>query len=851
MIAQPPAPPTKEFGANGQSIEDFLYDGSFIRVLIGGRGSGKTRGLAQDITAHLWLNAGGKAIVARETQVSQDDSSIDTFWQYFETLGPAYQPGLGLFRSWNNGRTFRVPSRLAIERMQRDCASARDRATIADWILKVGDSLCGYIEFRGLPDADKGKFRGMECSYLALVEADQITKKQFDLSLACLRWKGADPETCDQKGFIRDRSVVLDSNPPGPEHWIAKMEDEEAQKPEAERVTRFWHICTYENEHNLPENYIRDTILLPYSGNPAMIERMLYGRYADAYDGSPVYYNFSIPVHEGRDLPWPRGAYLMRGHDVGTNAATIWSAYWVENGTEYWHDLYEFYLEGSDTDRHVNEVIKLTESEFPFWNDRGICAGVEDFIDPAAANSSYTKQIVVDGKSVKESALNIFRTYGIYPRFQTASRGLMETIGIVNRLLAKRDAQGRPVYRVDAKGCPRLTRGLHGGYRWPPADERGGNENVPLKGEKCENLDHCFTAGTMIATDRGQMPVENIREGDRVMTTAGFQPVVRTMNREALVSTYEFSDGTMLTGTPEHPVWSEYRQAWIPLAEWMPVDTVKAWNLKQKLACFVGGFTAAIQSRIADPTKCISNTRGATFIGTCGNSLTGQSRPECTSITSTAIQGTTTSQTLNASRQKSTSVEEDGTTQGRVVSSHARQSKKPSPPPEHGTPHQKAEHGTESTQGRMDSETFKLSTTDATIAVKPSSFQLPEERRKKPGFAPINARQHGEGKAVSMTWTERARSAARFIARIATQRTKPVRIVAVHPRQKCERVFNITVENQPEYFANGILVHNCQDAARYSKINALRLLKLEIEQKAKPTPWNMTKPKPANPRRRI
>ena len=32
-----------------------------------------------------------------------------------------------------------------------------------------------------------------------------------------------------------------------------------------------------------------------------------------------------------------------------------------------------------------------------------ICAGIEDFIDPAAANSSYTKQIVVDGKSVKNA----------------------------------------------------------------------------------------------------------------------------------------------------------------------------------------------------------------------------------------------------------------------------------------------------------------------------------------------------------------------------------------------------------------------------------------------------------------
>lgn len=497
LVAEKLPPAAKlEYGEHGPSIQAFLDSSAFIRFLIGGRGSGKTTALAEDITDHIWHNAGAKAIIARETETSQADSSIETFWLFFEGLGPLYNPGgPGLFRSWNNGRTFRIPSRLAIETMQRDCAHMTTRAEIAHWIATVGDALCGYIEFRGLPSADKGKFRGMECSYFAIVEADQVVRRQFDLSLACLRRKGADPETCDEKGFIRDRCVVLDTNPPSPEHWIAKLEDAESKKPADESQMKFWHIPTHENEHNLPENYIRDTILLPYEDNPPMLERMLYGRYADAYDGSPVFYSFRIAHHEGTDLDWPTGAELIRGHDVGTNAATIWSAYWIENGCEYWHDLYEYYMEGSDTDRHADQVLKLTESEFPFWNDRTICAGVRDFIDPAAANSSYTRQIQVDGKSVKESALNIFRTYGIYPGFQTTARGLMETIGIVNRLMQKRDAKGRPVYRVDRKGCPRLVRGLHGGYRWPPADERGGNENVPLKGEKCENLDHVQDAG--------------------------------------------------------------------------------------------------------------------------------------------------------------------------------------------------------------------------------------------------------------------------------------------------------------------------------------------------------------------
>ena len=58
------------------------------------------------------------------------------------------------------------------------------------------------------------------------IEADQIDRKDFELSFACLRWKGADPATCDEKGFIIDQTIIVDTNPPSPSHWIAKMEKE-------------------------------------------------------------------------------------------------------------------------------------------------------------------------------------------------------------------------------------------------------------------------------------------------------------------------------------------------------------------------------------------------------------------------------------------------------------------------------------------------------------------------------------------------------------------------------------------------------------------------------------------------
>lgn len=234
-----------------------------------------------------------------------------------------------------------------------------------------------------------------------------------------------------------------------------------------------------------------DRIIAKHGASSPFTRSALHGEFLESWDGKPVYHAYNQDIHEGEDLPWPIGAYLCRGHDVGTHAATVFSAYWVEKGVEYWHDLFEFYADGFDTDRHAREIIRITENEFPWWNDRGMCSGVMDAIDPAAANSSYTRTINVNGKNVAESALNILRTYGIQPAYRTRARGLIETISIVNRLFEKRDAKGKPVYRVDTKGCSRLVRALRGGYRWPENDDKKSNSDVPLKGIACDHLDHC------------------------------------------------------------------------------------------------------------------------------------------------------------------------------------------------------------------------------------------------------------------------------------------------------------------------------------------------------------------------
>jgi hypothetical protein len=64
----------------------------------------------------------------------------------------------------------------------------------------------------------------------------------------------------------------------------------------------------------------------------------------------------------------------------------------------------------------------------------------------------------------------------------------------------------------------------------------------------------CFVAGTLVDTDRGQVPIERIRAGDRVLTRIGYRSVLsvsRTPYRGHLI--HVTAGGRSVVCTPEHP----------------------------------------------------------------------------------------------------------------------------------------------------------------------------------------------------------------------------------------------------------------------------------------------------------
>jgi hypothetical protein len=472
---------TENWYRPSKQIAEFHESKARIRALIGGRGTGKTTTIAVEAIGHCLHNSGAKAYILRKTQDSNEDTTLETFEkQVFPNLGSAYRDtGVSLFKKVDGGKQFRLPSRLAVEKFN-EWKAANPRATKAQtltWLEAVGNIFCSWLLFAGVPEARyrASRFRGYECSLLIFVEADQLAREDLDLGVACLRWKGADPTTCDEKGFIKDAGVVLDTNPPSPRHWIAKLEEESLGDPSV----RFWHLRTRDNAHNLPEGYA-DGLERQYRKNPAMLARMVNGEYAEAFDGTPVLHEFA-QEHAKENLPWPKGAYLIRGWDFGSTQAVIFSAYWAEGNTEYWWDLHEFFARQSDVDRQCKAVLDITRTAFPFWNDRSICSGVRDYCDPAG-----------NAQTDKGSSVNVLRTYGIYPGF--IRMGLQESIAIYNRLLAKKDAFDKPVYHLDKLTCPQLFVASSGGYRYPVEGEPGFGGDEPLKGPSGGDYDHVCDA---------------------------------------------------------------------------------------------------------------------------------------------------------------------------------------------------------------------------------------------------------------------------------------------------------------------------------------------------------------------
>ena len=297
--------------------------------------------------------------------------------------------------------------------------------------------------------------------------------------------------------------------------------------------------------------------------------------------------------------------------------------------------------------------------------------------------------------------------------------------------------------------------------------------------------DLCFVAGTMITTKRGDVPIEEVTTTDYALTRHGFFPV-EAANTTGIHPTYRVTteSGREIIGTAGHPVLTN--RGWVPIG---------------LLSCDDNLY--ACQNSETTTDKVNSDTEKY------GNRSMDQFQPGCTSITSTATTGTTLSITCPASQQQNTCP----TTPPSHIDSQWRERILSLLLPRHqsGTDQKQGENGIATTQE------MSLLRDNPSIAYALCVEPALSQRSHLLQFVQENAVPRNAETQDLMTLVASVLSAMQDSqpAGLATPSVVQDRVVSVVRTGERATVYNLTVQTAHEYFANGLLVSNC-DATLYA-----------------------------------
>jgi hypothetical protein len=341
---------------------------------------------------------------------------------------------------------------------------------------------------------------------------------------------------------------------------------------------------------------------------------------------------------------------------------------------------------------------------------------------------------------------------------------------------------------------------------------------------KMEGDDACLAQGTLVQCHRGLVPIDQVKPSDRVLTRQGWRRVLWSgmTALEAKRLCLRLSDGTKLVGTATHPLLLNGQ--WVRLDRARYGDTLM--RCTRKPSSIEAAVTAGIRALRTVRTVFTSWRPASEEIVYCtvtsGGTLMGLSPLGITSTTSMGIRSTTRAATLNALQHAS------------ILLSILRPLRNWS----------LKVRGVWRSRVRW----LRFGINQKRVESLPSGCQLnscaSEENARSARnveshsgdclgvvSAPTRAGLAGGGRWVWITLKKAANAVASFLSRTGTRAYAfvPVYVLGV-TEETPGPVYNLTVEGQPEFFANGILVHNC-DAARYGLKSRLRPGHAPLEQR--------------------
>lgn len=124
----------------------------------------------------------------------------------------------------------------------------------------------------------------------------------------------------------------------------------------------------------------------------------------------------------------------------------------------------------------------------------------------------------------------------------------------------------------------------------------------------------CFIHGTIVFTNRGEIPIEQITTNDFVLSAAGWKRVTSIYERKAEVLTRTFSNGKTITATPDHLFWTTV--GWVQFGSLTSLHkciTLPECRLTKKLFYLTAKLTSASHRTKIYAERTISKIKTAVF----------------------------------------------------------------------------------------------------------------------------------------------------------------------------------------------------------------------------------------------
>jgi len=340
--------------------------------------------------------------------------------------------------------------------------------------------------------------------------------------------------------------------------------------------------------------------------------------------------------------------------------------------------------------------------------------------------------------------------------------------------------------------------------------------------------DDCFVAGTMVTTRYGDIPIELIRPGDMVLTRIGYKPVrdIWISGGGQARSTVEvtFSNGATLVGTPNHRVFT-------PVNGWMTLDSLRygviilpsesneyfgrsQWQFQRQLSSMGLSFDVIqnLKNVLIRSITVLAEIIAGAASGHCtkrfGNLCTEKFRPAMQSTMLTKIPSIMTSPTWKQSPVQGTHPN-TALIQSILIASVNTWTRFDRLLPL-GTAPKKGASGTRNMQSiasAIESQ-LRLFASSAISSLNPYITLF--------AFAPISARQDGDVLTEWMMLNDTASFAGRHssVTSLTQRSIAPMRVLGTRDGGN-HKTYAIHVDDHHEYYANGVLVSNCYDSARY------------------------------------